>query len=97
MVTYEITAKVGKHLAGEYEQYMRERHIPDLLETGAFHHAQFSVCGDELYQVRYEAKSREDLDIYLNLHAARFRTDFLRRFPEGVELSRREWDIVQTW
>lgn len=36
MVTYEITATVRADLCDAYEKYMAERHIPDVLDTGAF-------------------------------------------------------------
>ena len=36
MVTYEITAIVRANLCDAYEKYMTERHIPDVLQTGAF-------------------------------------------------------------
>lgn len=97
MVIYEITAKVGSHLAGEYERFMREQHIPDVLATGAFDMAGFTFSDDGYYQVRFRARSREALENYLNEHAPRLRKDFLGRFPEGIELQRREWNPIQTW
>ena len=97
MVTYEVTAKVGNHLSGEYERYMRDQHIPDVLETGAFTSASFQMSDDGLYQMRYEPASREALEGYLNEHATRLRKDLLGRFPDGIEFSRHEWDLIQTW
>jgi len=35
-VVYEVTAVVEHDLAEEWERYMRERHIPDVLATGWF-------------------------------------------------------------
>jgi len=97
MVTYEVTAKVGSHLTGEYERYMLGQHIPDVLATGAFTGASFHIADGGLYQMRYEADSRESLERYLNEHADSLRKDLIGRFPEGIELSRREWDLIQTW
>jgi hypothetical protein len=97
MVTYEVTAKVGSHLTGEYERFMRDQHIPDVLNTGAFTSASFHIAIGGLYQMRYEAESRESLERYLNEDADALRKDLIGRFPDGIEFSRREWDLIQTW
>ena len=97
MVTYEVTAVVRPQLAGDYERYMREQHIPDLLATGAFVAASFSQAGPGRYRIRYEAADRAALERYLAEHAPRLREDFLRHFPEGVELSREVWETLAAW
>ena len=96
-ITYEITAIVRPDICGEYERYMIERHIPDLLETGAFEGASLSRSAEGRYCVRYEASSRETLDQYLAQHAPRLRQHFGETFPNGIELSREEWEQIQTW
>ncbi len=96
-VVYEITATVRSDLVGKYEQYMRETHIPDLLKTGCFRAASFSRSGENLYRIRYDAHDKAALDLYLKRDAARLRADFLRHFPDGVELSREIWEVVEVW
>lgn len=97
MIIYEVTAKVGAHISDEYERYMIERHIPDVLRTGAFTSANFLLNADGLYQTRYAARTRDDLDRYFNENADLLRQDVLKRFPAGIEFSRREWDMIRTW
>jgi len=97
MVTYEITATVRPDLCEAYEQYMRARHIPDLLETGAFAGASLSRSVPGRYRVRYEARSRKALDAYLAEHAPRLRQHFTETFPTGVELTREEWTVLASW
>lgn len=97
MVTYEITATVREDLRDDYLSYMRERHIPDLLATGAFASASLSRSSPGRYRLRYEAHDRDSLDRYLADHAPRLRAHALERFPEGVELSREEWDVIAYW
>ena len=96
-VIYEITALVCAELIEEYEKYMRERHIPDLLETGCFRGASFSRSSGNRYRVRYEALNQKALDNYLGNEAERLRADFLAHFPEGVELSREVWQVLHIW
>jgi hypothetical protein len=97
MVTYEITATVRADLCEAYERYMCEQHIPDLLATGSFAGASFSRSTPGRYRVRYEAHDRAALERYLTLHAPRLRRHMSEMFPEGVELTREEWDVLALW
>lgn len=93
-ITYEITALVREDLREQYEKYMIGEHIPDLMATGAFTAASIGRSEGGQYRIRYEAKSRESFDAYLREHAARLREHALKAFPVGVELSRKEWDVL---
>ena len=97
MIIYEITATVRADLTEQYEKYMREQHIPDLLETGYFSGARISRSGAERYRIQYEAHDQKALDAYLATEAARLRADFLAHFSEGIELSRENWEVLQIW
>lgn len=97
MLTYEITAIVRPDLCDAYERYMRERHIPDLMRTGAFVAASFNRSAAGRYRIRYEAQTRQALDTYLADHAPRLRQHFTDTFPEGIELSREEWTVLERW
>ncbi len=93
MLIYEITATVDDDLAKDYEQYMTDRHIPDLLATGHFAAAFFAKNGGQ-YRIGYHADSQEDLDAYLANDAGRLRDDHASHFPQGVEVSRQVLEIV---
>ena len=97
MITYEITAEVQPTLADAYERYMRETHIPDLLATGCFVAASLARSAPGRFRIRYEARSRADLDRYLSTHAAALRADFTAHFPEGVSVAREEWETLARW
>ena len=97
MVTYEITAIVRSDLCARYEQYMRAEHIPDLLATGAFSAASIARSAPGRYRIRYEATSRAGLDEYLKRHAPRLRQHFMSVFPDGIELAREEWAVLEQW
>jgi len=94
VITYEITASVAPHLVAAYERYMRRNHIPDVLASGCFRQATFSVSAPGRYRIRYDAASGEDLERYLATHAPRLREDFTSHFPEGVGLSREVWTEI---
>jgi hypothetical protein len=97
MLTYEVTAVVPSELREAYEKYMIDRHIPDVLSTGAFVVASLSSADPGRYRIRYEVHSREALDSYLKDDAPALRQHFAETFPEGIELSREEWTVLAGW
>ena len=97
MIIYEITAIVRADLIDEYEKYMRERHIPDLLKTGCFSGAKFTRSEENRYRIQYEARDIASTENYLQTYAARLRDDFKAHFPEGAEVFRENWEVLQIW
>ena len=95
MIIYEITATVSNELIENYEKYMQEIHIPDLLDTGYFGKAYFTRSGENRYRVQYHAYDQNALDEYLKNDAPRLREHFHSHFPEGIELSRGNWEILK--
>ena len=93
-ITYEITASVESSLIDEYELFMTQTHIPDLMATGNFVSATFSRSDTGRYRIRYEAKDRDHLDRYLRTDAPRLRSHVAEVFPTGVDFSREEWDVL---
>lgn len=94
MLIYEITATVDDALVPDFEKYMTERHIPDLLATGNFAAAFFAKAGN-VYRIGYHADSRDEFDAYIENHADRLRADFAEHFPNGVDVSRQVFEIVK--
>lgn len=97
MVIYEITATVRADLTEEYENYMREQHIPDLLATNYFSGAKLTRAGENRFRIQYEARDQKALNEYLETQAARLRVEALAHFPQGVELTRENWEVLQIW
>lgn len=97
MITYEISALVRSELIESYETYMRDRHIGDVIATGFFSSASFSRSADGRYRIRYEAVDQCSLDAYLKDSAPALRKHFNDHFPEGVELTRENWDVLEVW
>jgi uncharacterized protein DUF4286 len=93
MIIYEVTAIVPSDLIPEYEQYMTDRHIPDLMKTGCFNGAIFSKGEGGRYRIQYMARDEEHLNRYLNGDAQTLRADLASHFPQGIELSREIWSV----
>jgi hypothetical protein len=97
MIIYEITAKVRLDLIDEFEQFMRETHIPDLLATGYFESAEIARVTDGVYRMRYLIKDRETLEQYFETDVTKLRDDFNQKFPLGVDVTRQILEVIQTW
>ena len=95
MKIYEITAIVRQDLRDDYERFMQNRHIPDLLATGHFFEASFERAVPGRYRIRYAAPTSEALAEYLEEHAPQLRQEFIDRFPEGIDVEREEWVVLQ--
>ncbi|MGN6392618.1 MAG: DUF4286 family protein [Gemmatimonadales bacterium] len=96
MLSYEVTATLDPLQGEEFERYMRERHIPDLLATGCFVAAAFARVAPGRYRMRYEAATPRDLDRYQADHAPRLRAEFSARYP-GVSLEREILTVLERW
>lgn len=96
-LVYEVTAVVERELAEEWERYMRERHIPDVLATGWFTRAALVRAQGGHYRICYRAKTPADLERYLAEAAPALRAEFTARYPAGVALTRESWELVQEW
>ncbi len=97
MIVYEITAKVKFELAEEFENFMRQRHVPDLIATGYFESAEMSIISEGDYRIRYLCRDRKTLEKYFEEDAERLREDFIKNFPAGVEVSREILEVLERW
>lgn len=97
MITYEVTAAVRDDLRGRYEVYMRERHIPDVLQTGLFLGAQLLRTDDGRFRTRHDLEDQAQLERYLTTHAPRLRADVVAHFPDGLEFTREVWTGLMRW
>jgi 3-hydroxyisobutyrate dehydrogenase len=96
-VTYEVAARVDPGLVDEYESFMRDTHIADVVRTGCFVHGRLERAGAGAFRVSYYATSQDDVDRYLKEHAPRLRGDFEQRFPQGILLTRTVWEDRTRW
>jgi hypothetical protein len=97
MTTYEVTVEVEPGLVAAFTRYMLEQHIPEILATGCFRSIRFERAEEGRFRTRYEAEDPEDLERYLREHTARFRADFMARFPAGCTASRETWEAVRAF
>jgi hypothetical protein len=95
-VSYEVTAALDPSLDAEFERYMRERHIPDLMATGCFVSAALARLAPGRFRMRYEAAGPPALDRYQAEHAPRLRAEFTAHYPEAA-LEREVLTVLERW
>jgi hypothetical protein len=97
MIAYEVTADVAEELIDSYVAFMRSHHIPAVLATGCFAHAEFDRASETRFRQRFLAANLADLERYLERHAPALRAEYQRRFPEGTVLVREIWEELARW
>lgn len=97
MIAYEVTADIDENLAPRYIAFMRDRHIPQILATGCFAHAELVRASESRFRQRYLASSLADLERYLETRAPALRKDFAEQFPDGTHLTREIWEEIGRW
>jgi hypothetical protein len=69
MILYNVTVSLDPNIESEWLNWMRSKHIPDVLETGCFRESRLSrIHGEEdggvTYSVMYLSPSQELMDLY---------------------------------
>ena len=87
MIIYNVTINVEESVHSAWLTYMKENHIPDVLNTGCF--TGFTFCrilstqSDEegmTYSVQYKCSGIEDYNQYIDSHADQMRQDMIDKF-----------------
>jgi hypothetical protein len=97
VIAYEVTVEVEEALVERFMQFMQTRHIPRILATGCFSHAEFNRATETRFRQRYLAGSLGELERYLERHAPALRAEYAKEFPEGTSLTREIWEELNRW
>lgn len=93
-ISYEVSIDVRPDLEKAFESFMIDVHIPDVMATGAFTDARFMSLNPSRFRASYTCASRDILEKYLAEESPRLREDVAKHFPEGLTISREEWNIL---
>jgi hypothetical protein len=86
MLLYNVTVGVDKDIETEWLQWMKTKHIPDVLKTGMFvNYKIYKVLHDQddgtiSFSVQYFARSIENVQQYLEVFAPMLIEEHKRRF-----------------
>lgn len=86
MLLYNVTIGIDKDVEMEWLQWMKEKHIPDVLNTGMFVSSKmYKVLHDQddntiSYSVQYFAKSIDHIQQYLEVFAPMLIEEHRRKY-----------------
>lgn len=74
MILYNVTVSIDPEVHEEWLEWMKTKHIPDVMNTGCFVEARLSrVHGEEeggmTFAIGYVAPSQSHIDQYQRIHA----------------------------
>ncbi len=87
MIIYNVTVNIDNSVHEEWLEWMKSKHIPDVVGTGCFTEGNiFRILVNEesgiSYSVQYSAASMDDVNRYLKEHAEALRNDALRLYRD---------------
>ena len=96
-VCYEVELRNDPSLDARLDDFMLERHIPDIYDTHCFYRISYQRVAQGQARTLYFAVDQGTLEHYLREYSAPLRVDFLAAFPTGVEVSRQVWNVRCEW
>jgi len=88
MLIYNVTVAVDKDIEPDWLAWMKQTHIPDVMNTGMFVSSKtYKIIGVEegesvSYAIQFIANSLQEVDLYLKHHAPRLRQHSQDKFGD---------------
>lgn len=100
MIIYNVTIKVTHHINERWLQWMKEDHIPAVMNTGFFH--DYRICRlleqEELdgptYTIQYFTDTLENYQTFITEHAPEFRQESYNLFGDQFVAFRTVMQVV---
>ena len=84
MIVYNVSIKIEPNIEEEWLQWMKEKHIPDVLETGIFSgHKFLEITNEEAentYAIQYYCPSMQDLETYFSDFAPKLQEEHSKKY-----------------
>ena len=90
MILYNVTVAIDKKIETEWITWMKEVHIPEVMETNQFEEFKFfKVLNTEdpesfSYSVQYFAKGMKNIQMYMSIFAPELQQKALLKFPNQI-------------
>ena len=100
MYIYNVTTNVAEEIHDKWLHWMKEKHIPAMLNTGKFSKAKISQVlieeemGGTTYAVQYTTDSLETLEEYYDQDAEKLRNEALHLFKDRIVAFRTELKVI---
>ncbi len=100
MILYNVTVSIDASVGEEWLIYMREKHIPEVMQTGHFLEARICrVAGEEegglTYATTYLCESQEIFDVYEANFAPALRKEFNEKWAGKFAAFRTFLSVVE--
>lgn len=87
MILYNVTVKVDNSIEADWLEWMRSKHIPDVMNTGMF--LEHKLCkitfpteddGHNTFAIQYFCKSMDELNAYQDKYAKALQAEHTERY-----------------
>ena len=101
MILYNVTINIDNSVEEEWLEWMKTKHIPDVMNTGCF--IRNLVCkingeteGGTSYSIQYFCKSQVELDHYFDNHATKLQQEHTTKYAGKFGAFRTLLDVIYT-
>lgn len=100
MIIYNVTINVDETIHDEWMEWMKNKHIDEVVATGCFQKARMvkvlveEEMGGITYSVQYFAPNREMLERYKTEFAPKLKQEGLKLFADKVLTFRTELEVI---
>jgi len=99
MILYNVTISIDSAIQEEWLEWMKEVHIPDVMNTGLF--LENKICrihaheeGGKSYSIQYLARSQKDFDRYEKEFAPKLQQEHTQRYKNRFAAFRTILEVV---
>ncbi len=100
MIIYNVTIKITNTIHQDWLQWLKDKHIPDIIQTGCFTHAvilhllEVDDSEGPTYAVQYFAKSKGFYNNYIETHAGIMRQKSFEKWGDQFIAFRSVMQVV---
>lgn len=101
MLLYNVTIKIDKGSETEWLEWMKAKHIPDVMRTGQFIESRISKLldqpedDDSTYVIQYQCESMEKFNYYINTFASALREEHHALYKDRYVSFRTLMEVIE--
>ncbi len=101
MILYNVTVKIMTPFREDWETWMRQTHIPDVMNTGLFTAYKMSrILGEDekqgvTFAIQYLSPSMEKFREYQDKHAKKLQADHTEKYRDKYVAFRTIMEVIQ--
>src|SRR4030095_1212195 len=101
MIIYNVTVKIHRDREKEWLEWMKNKHVPDVMSTGQF--LESRICKlldqdeteDPAYVIQYHCENKQHFNTYLDKFASALREEFNSKYKNQFVLFRTLMETVE--